>query len=84
MDFELSPEDAAALRELASLPPEQARAYLQDRPELTRRMSSWPPEIRLEVSRILWRSFPQEKRDEARRRKHAGSNLLDLLSDDEG
>lgn len=79
VDFTLSPEDADALREVARLSPLEARAYLQDRPELTRRMASWPPEIRLEVCRILWQSFPPEKRDRTLSRRHPGSNLLDLL-----
>ena len=79
MDFTLSPEDAEALREMARMPPEDARAYLQDRPELTKRMSAWPPEIRLEVCRILWLSFPPEKRQRTVSRRHPGSNLLDLL-----
>jgi hypothetical protein len=79
VDFTLSPEDADALRELARLEPADARAWLQDRPELTRRMTSWPPEIRLEVCRILWQSFPPEKRERALNRRHPGSNLLDLL-----
>lgn len=84
MDFTLSPEDADALRELARLSPEDARAYLQDRPELTRKMSEWPPEIRLEVCRILWMSFPPEKRARTLTRRHPGSNLLDLLEDGPG
>jgi hypothetical protein len=79
VDFTLTPEDADALREVARMDPMDARRYLQDRPELTKRMAAWPPEIRLEVCRILWLSFPPEKREGSLQRKHPGSNLLDLL-----
>jgi hypothetical protein len=82
MEFRLSPEDARHLRRLAALEPGEARAYLQDRPELARAMLAWPPELRLEVCRILLQSFSEEKRAALRSRRHAGSNLLDLL--DEG
>ncbi len=80
MDFTLTEDDAQQLRHIASLDPSDARAYLQDRPELARRVSGWPPEIRLEVCRILWQSFPAEKRASANRRRNPGSNLIDLLS----
>ena len=80
MEFTLSVEDAEALRHVASVEPMEARAYLQDRPELVKRMVAWPPEIRLEVCRILYRSFPEAQRRDMESRRHAGSNLLDLLS----
>lgn len=79
MDFTLSPEDAEALRHIAAVDPLEARTYLQDRPELVRRMTAWPPEIRLEVCRILYRSFPETQRDGMQSRRHPGSNLLDML-----
>lgn len=79
MDFTLAPEDAVALRHLAAIEPLEARRYLQDRPELARRMTAWPPEIRIEVCRILYRSFPEEQRLRMHERRHDGSSLLDLL-----
>ena len=80
MDFTLTEEDAEVLRHLASVEPGEARAYLQDRPELARRMTNWPPEIRLEVCRILWLSFPADKRDATVARRSGGTDLVDLLS----
>jgi hypothetical protein len=82
VDFTLTWQDAATLRHLASLDPVDARRYLQDRPELYRRMLDWPPELRIEVCRIIYRSFPEAKRERMRSRRDQGSNLfLDLLAD---
>ena len=82
MDFTLTADDAETLRHLASVEPMEARTYLQDRPELVQRMAGWPPEIRIEVCRILYRSFPEKQRHDMESRRHAGSNLLDLLGSD--
>ena len=82
MDFTLTADDAETLRHLASVDPMEARTYLQDHPALVQRMATWPPEIRIEVCRILYRSFPETKRDEMQSRRHLGSNLLDLLESD--
>jgi len=83
VQFTLTEDDAQALRQLASLEPDEARRWLQDRPEVARRVGDWPPEIRIEVCRILFRSFPPEKRDVVVRRRRRGSDLVDLLSADE-
>jgi hypothetical protein len=78
-DFTLTEDDAAALRHVASIDPLEARHWLQDRPELVQRMVAWPPELRIEICRILYRSFGEESRDGLRARRHAGSSLLDQL-----
>ena len=78
-DFILSPEDADVLRQLASLEPLAARGFLQDRPELARRMTAWPPELRLEVCRIIYRSFPEERRASMTDRRRSATNLLQML-----
>ena len=59
MDFTLTEDDAQHLRHIASLEPLEARAYLQDRPDLARRVAGWPPEIRLESIRGLTRCTGQ-------------------------
>ena len=84
MDFALTDGDVEALRHLACIDPLAARHYLQDRPELAKRMASWPPEIRMEVCRIIYRSFGDDRRDGMQTRRHLGSNLLDLLEGEEG
>jgi hypothetical protein len=81
VDFTLDEDDARELRHLAALEPLEARHYLQDRPDLARRMAHWPPELRLEVCRIIYRSFPEDRRERMRHRGTPGSNLLDLLDD---
>jgi hypothetical protein len=81
-DFVLEPEDAAALRHLASVEPVDARRWLQDRPELARRMTSWPPELRIEVCRIIYRSFGDEQRRRLEERHARGGSLLSLLEDE--
>ena len=83
MDFQLSPEDAEILRHLASVEPREARAYLQDRPEVARRMTSWPPEIRIEVCRILYRSFDGKQQDTLRTRRNSWSDLIELLESED-
>ena len=80
MDFSLTGEDVEALRHLASIDPLEARHYLQDRPELAKRMASWPPEIRMEVCRIIYRSFGDDRQNGMQARRHLGSNLVDLLA----
>jgi hypothetical protein len=82
MDFTLSDDDAAALRHMASIEPMDARRWLQDRPELAQRMLSWPPELRLEICRILYRSFGEDRRAELQARRRPGSSLLDQLERD--
>lgn len=79
MEFQLSPEDAEVLRHLASVEPAEARAYLQDRPEVAKRMTSWPPEIRIEVCRILYRSFSGEQQERLRARRNSWSDLIEVL-----
>lgn len=81
MEFTLTPDDAAALRHLASVEPGAARKWLQDRPEVARRMAEWPPEIRLEVCRILYRSFTDAQREAMRVRRRHGTDLLAQLSE---
>jgi hypothetical protein len=83
MEFELTAEDAEVLRHLASIEPIEARSYLQDRPELAQRMTSWPPEIRIEVCRIIYRSFSESARDGLRDRQERWSDLIDLLDSTE-
>ena len=80
-DFRLAPEDAEILRYIASVEPLEARRYLQDRPELARRMTTWPPELRLEICRILYRSFPAETRARHEARREGAGALVDLLAD---
>lgn len=79
MQFTLTEEDAASLRHLASLDPPEARTWLQDHPEVAKRVANWPPEIRIEVCRILFRSFPEEKQRQVAERRRSGSDLVDLL-----
>ena len=79
MQFQLSPEDAQVLRHLASVEPVEARAYLQDRPDVAQRMTGWPPEIRIEVCRILYRSFSEEQQERLRARRNSWSDLIELL-----
>ena len=79
MEFQLTPEDAEVLRHLASIEPLDARHYLQDRPEVAKRMTFWPPEIRIEVCRILYRSFDQTQQDTLRTRRNSWSDLIELL-----
>ena len=79
IDFVLAEEDAEALRRIASLEPIEARSFLQDHPELARRMTTWPPELRLEVCRIIYRSFPEAQREQMAARRSSGTNLLQML-----
>jgi hypothetical protein len=79
MEFTLTPEDAENLRHLASIEPREARSWLQDRPELAMRMTGWPPEIRIEVCRIIYRSFDDGQRAGLDQRRAPWSDLLDLL-----
>ncbi|MEM7244181.1 MAG: hypothetical protein AAF533_02490 [Acidobacteriota bacterium] len=80
MEFQLSPEEAEVLRHLAQVEPREARAYLQDHPELAQRMTNWPPELRLEICRILYQSFDEETLAEHRKRHPRGSSdLVDQL-----
>ncbi len=81
MEFTLTPEEADALRHMAAVEPLEARTWLQDRPELAKRMLSWPPELRLEVSRILLMSFDLERRQALRDRSRGSIILSDLLLD---
>ena len=83
MQFQLTPDDAEVLRHLASIEPLEARSYLQDRPEIARRMTQWPPEIRIEVCRILFRSFSEEQQDTLRARRNSWSDLIELLENEE-
>lgn len=83
VDFTLSESDAEALRHLAKVTPLEARRYLQDRPELAHRMTGWPPEIRLEVCRILYRSFPEDRRRRLRERRAPWSDLIEQLERDD-
>ena len=82
MEFTLTEDDARALRHMASLEPAEARRWLQDRPEVARRVADWPPEIRIEVCRIIFRSFPPAKREVVASRRRRGSDLVDLLQGD--
>lgn len=82
MLFQLSPEDAEILRHLASVEPLEARSYLQDRPEVAQRMTGWPPEIRIEVCRILFRSFDERQQATLRARRNSWSDLIELLESD--
>lgn len=79
MEFQLTNEDAEVLRHLASIEPLEARRYLQDRPAVAQRMTFWPPEIRIEVCRILYRSFEPKQRETLQARKNAWSDLIELL-----
>ena len=79
MEFQLSPEDAEVLRHLASIEPLEARTYLQDRPAVAKRMTHWPPEIRIEVCRILYRSFDGQQQETLRTRRNTWSDLIELL-----
>ena len=79
MEFQLTPDDAEVLRHLASVEPLEARRYLQDRPAVAKRMTHWPPEIRIEVCRILDRSFDQAQQDTLQSRRNSWSDLIELL-----
>jgi hypothetical protein len=79
MEFQLSAEDAEILRHLAGLEPLEARRYLQDHPPIARRMTHWPPEIRIEICRMIYRSFSDTQREALESRRQTWSDLLELL-----